>query len=135
VIKYLESAQYLRPDQLIGFFEGWPHPPSTARHLDILKAAHRVVLAVDSDNNRVVGFVNAISDGIQSAYIPLLEVLPEYRKRGIAAELVKRLVDQYRNLYMIDLVCDENLRPFYARLGFRPHTAMMIRNFDRQAGE
>jgi GNAT superfamily N-acetyltransferase len=135
MITYLESAQQIRLDQLNGFFEGWPHPPSTERHLDILKAAHRVVLAIDTDTDRVVGFVNAISDGIHSAYIPLLEVLPEYRKRGIAAELVRRLVDKYRNLYMIDLVCDEKLQPFYSRLGFRPYNAMMIRNFDRQAGE
>ncbi len=27
----------------------------------------------------VVGFVNALSDGRLSAYIPLLEVLPDYR--------------------------------------------------------
>ena len=37
------------------------------------------------DAGRVVGFVTAISDGVLSAYIPLLEVLPEYQGAGSAA--------------------------------------------------
>jgi hypothetical protein len=34
---------------------------------------------------------------------------------------------------MVDLVCDPDLQPFYERLGFRPYTAMVIRNYDRQS--
>lgn len=51
-----------------------------------------MVLAVE--DGQVVGFVNAISDGGLTAYIPLLEVRREWRGRGIASQLVNRLLEQ-----------------------------------------
>ncbi len=74
-------------------------------------------LALDGD--RVIGFATAISDGVMSAFIPLLEVLPEYQHQGIGAELIRRLLDQLDDLYMIDLCCDADLEPFYSTLGFQ----------------
>jgi len=76
----------------------------------------RVVLAIDDSPGRVVGFVNMISDGVLKAFIPWLEVLPEYQGRGVGTELMRRVLDCQR-MYSIDLVCDEPLLPFYARLG------------------
>ncbi len=113
---------------------GWPNPPSPEMHFKILSEAYRIVLARDTENGRVVGFINAISDNVLSAYIPLLEVLPEYRNRGIGRELVKRLLAQLEHFYMIDLTCDPELQPFYEKLGLCRSTGMMIRNFSRQSG-
>jgi len=76
-----------------------------------------VELALDGD--AVVGFVTAISDGVLSAFIPLLEVLPEYRHRRIGTELVRRLLGRLDDLYSIDLCCDAGLEPFYSALGFQ----------------
>lgn len=73
--------------------------------------------------------------GVLSAYIPLLEVLPAYRGRGIGRELVRRLLEGLRGRYMVDLLCDPALQPFYARVGMRPATGMMVRNYARQSGE
>ena len=67
----------------------------------------------------VVGFVTAISDGVMSAFIPLLEVMPEYQHRGIGTKLVRRLLGQLDDLYMIDLCCDADLEPFYVARGFQ----------------
>ncbi len=116
----------LRAADLDGFFEGWPQPPTPARHLDILRGSHAVVLA--HDGPRVVGFVNAISDGVLAAYIPLLEVRPAYRGRGIGRALVRRMLQRLDHLYMIDLVCDAGLAPFYAPLGFVQLAGMARRN-------
>jgi ribosomal protein S18 acetylase RimI-like enzyme len=66
----------------------------------------------------VIGFATAISDGVMSAYIPFLEVLPEYQRQGIGTELIRRLLGQLDGLYMVDLSCDAALQPFYERLGF-----------------
>lgn len=71
------------------------------------------------DGDRVVGFATAISDGVMSAFIPLLEVLPEYQRRGIGGELIRRLLGQLDHLYMVDLCCDGDLEPFYSALGFQ----------------
>jgi len=65
---------------LTGFFVGWPDPPTPQRHLEILSSSHGIELAVDESTGQTVGFINAISDGIMAAYIPLLEVLPQYQE-------------------------------------------------------
>jgi ribosomal protein S18 acetylase RimI-like enzyme len=128
MISYRHSAEAVKPDQLRGFFERWPNPPPPRRHLEILKGSDHVVLALEGE--RVVGFITAISDGVLSAYVPLLEVLPSYRQQGIGSELVRQMLETLRGLYMVDLVCDPELQGFYARLGMKPYTAMIIRNFD-----
>ena len=82
----------------------------------------------------VVGFVTAISDGVLSAYLPLLEVLPDFRGRGIGRELVKRMLERLEHCYMVDVVCDEGVLPFYEALGLRAGHAAMHRNYARQSG-
>jgi GNAT superfamily N-acetyltransferase len=93
-----------------------------------------VLLAVDSDTQRIVGFINVISDGVLTAYIPLLEARPEYRGRGIGSELVRRMIARLQGFYMIDLVCDRELESFYARFGLGPASAMAYRNLAVRSG-
>jgi GNAT superfamily N-acetyltransferase len=126
-IEYTTSLEGVAPDHLEGFFEGWPKPPSAERHLELLRGSHRVVLARDGGSPRIVGFATALSDGVLSAFIPLLEVLPSHRGRGIGTELVGRLLAELDDLYSVDVVCDEELRPFYARFGMQPLPAMALR--------
>lgn len=117
-----------------GFFEGWPNPPSPETHLEILRGSLHVALAVERDTAQVVGFANLVGDGVLAAYLPLLEVLPRHRSRGIATRLVHMLLHAARDCYMLDVACDDELVPFYERFGMRRSNAMMLRNYDRQAG-
>ena len=89
---------------------------------------------MEEESGRIAGFITAISDGVLSAYIPHLEVLPSYQGQGIGTELVRRMLEKLSGLYMIDLLCDPEVQPFYARCGMKPATGMMIRNYDRQSG-
>ena len=133
MIRYSCSLEGITEKMLEGFFVGWPSPPSPEIHLKILRQSDFFILAVDDHSSRVVGFINAVSDRIMAAYIPLLEVLPEYKRRGIGLELTRRVIDHYRNLYMIDLICDVKTQPFYEKCGMRKMTGMMVRNSDRQS--
>jgi len=129
LIEYVDSADGVEARHLDGFFVGWPQPPSPERHLELLRGSDHVVLARDGE--RVVGFVTAISDGVLSAYVPLLEVVPEHQGRGIGSELMRRLLAQLENLYMVDLCCDADLEPFYRRLGLQTlDRGMGVRNRD-----
>jgi len=134
MIKYVHTTEEIKPEQLQGFFEGWPNPLTPETHLKLLAESDEIMLAMDDQTEKVVGFITAITDRVLSAYIPLLEVLPEYRKKGIGRELVRRMLARLKDFYMIDLTCEPELRPFYAKLGMRPATGMMIRNYDRQSG-
>ena len=124
---YTTDVAELRATDLGGFFVGWPVRPSPERHLEILRGSNYAVLARSSDNGRVVGFVTAISDGVLSAFIPLLEVLPEWQGQGIGSELVRRILGELEDFYMIDLVCDLELEGFYRRFELTLVTGMSRR--------
>ncbi|WP_349409918.1 GNAT family N-acetyltransferase [Pseudalkalibacillus sp. SCS-8] len=133
-MEYTTSLEGIKPEMLKGFFVDWPSPPSAETHLDILNGSYTRVLAVDQENNQVVGFITAVSDGILSAYIPLLEVLPDYQNRGIGRELVQRMLKELEDFYMIDLLCDKNLQPYYEKLGMTKVQGMCVRNYEHQSG-
>ncbi len=80
MISYQETLDGIAPEGLTGFFQGWPTPPSAEQYLKIMNGSEAIVIAVDPEaSGRVVGFVTAVGDGVLAAYVPLLEVLPEYR--------------------------------------------------------
>jgi ribosomal protein S18 acetylase RimI-like enzyme len=126
-IEYTASLDGVVPEHLTDFFERWPSPPAPERHLEILRGSYRICIAREAGSPRVVGFVNAISDGVLYAFIPLLEVLPAYRGRGIGTELVERLLAELDDFYAVDLMCDPELQPFYERFGMERATGMIIR--------
>ena len=133
MIEYDCSTDELTPEFLSGgFFEGWPSKPSPETHLKVLRGSDHVVVA--RDGSAVVGFINALSDGGFMAYIPLLEVLPAYRKRGIARELVERMMKTLESHYHVALLCDPEVQPMYERLGLIRVPGMVLVNLDRQAG-
>jgi GNAT superfamily N-acetyltransferase len=134
MIRYTDEADGIEPRQLAGFFVDWPNPPSPETHLELLRRSDHVVLAHDDASDRVVGFVTAITDGVLAAYIPLLEVLPPYQGQGIGRVLMERMLERLRGLYMVDLLCDPELEPFYANLGMQPALGMLVRNYARQSG-
>lgn len=126
------SLEGLGPQQLQGFFEGWPNPPSPETLHRLLAASYRISLAVE--DGRVVGIAQAISDGVLTAFIPMLEVHATHRGRGIGSALIRHLLAQLDHLYAVDLSCDDDLVPFYERLGYQRANAMVLRNYARQSG-
>ena len=118
-----------------GFFAGWPNPPDKHVHRRILEESYKAVVAIDKEKNAIIGFINIISDGVLSAYLPLLEVIPSYRKRGIGAKLIKYALEETKDLYMIDLLCDEHLQSYYEKLGMIKARGMATRNYAKQNGK
>lgn len=73
------------------------------------------------DNNRVIGYVDCVSNGLTDAYIQDLMVHPEHHHRGIGTELMNQMIAYLKdkNIYMISVVYgEEELRPFYEQFGF-----------------
>jgi ribosomal protein S18 acetylase RimI-like enzyme len=132
-IQYTTDLENINQFDLNGFFVGWPNPPSNEVFKKLLRGSYKVVLAYE--DNKLIGFINSVSDGVLSAYIPLLEVLPEYQGKGIGKELVKKLQGELKHLYMVDLLCDEELIPYYEKVGMMKSQGACMRNYDRQSGE
>lgn len=134
MIVYLNSLENITEDDLdTGFFEGWPNPPSLHKFYAILKNSTYIVLAYDQDKSKVVGFINALSDKVLTAYIPLLEVIPEYQNQGVGTKLVEIMIEQLADHYMIDLLCDHELQDFYLNKGMKKAVGMMVRNYKHQS--
>lgn len=130
MIIYTDRLSNVRTEQLEGFFDGWPNHPDPESHLTILRGSHAVWLAFDGP--KCVGFINALSDGVFYASIPLLEVLPAYQGKGIGKELLRRMSETLKRMYAIDLVCDEPLAAFYGKNGFSRGVGMMMRRYENQ---
>ena len=112
MIRYIYSAKNIQSEQIEGFFTNWQEPLSPKLHLKLLQNSDEVVLALDNETDRVVGFVTAITDKVLSAYIPLLEVLPNYQGKGIGSELMRLMFERLQQFYMVDLLCDYKLESF-----------------------
>ena len=86
--------------------------------MKILEGSDLVVLAL-SKNCRVVGFITAITDGVSCAHIPYLEVVPQWQRKGIGTELMRRMMAKLNAMYAVDLICDEDVRDSTRGLGSR----------------
>jgi len=132
-IEYLDSAENISADMVSDFFVGWSNPPDEKTFLKILKNSYKIVIA--KNGNNIVGFITAISDGILSAYIPFLEVLPDFQNKGIGAELVHQMKEKLKDIYMVDLICDSSIDGYYKKLGFTKSSGMILRNYEFQNGK
>jgi len=72
------------------------------------------------DGERLVGFGRLVSDGVLHAMIYELIVLPDYQWRGIAGEILERLIKccQDAGIRDIQLFCAKGKRSFYEKRGF-----------------
>ncbi len=130
-ITYQSTLEGLAPAAVRGFFVGWANPPAPATLLEMLEASSHFWLARDGD--RLVGYIRAISDGFYAAFLPELEVLPEYQGMSIGTTLLTNLLEDLRGFYSIDGMCDDELVDYYQRFGFVRGNGMMIRHYQHQA--
>lgn len=81
-------------------------------------------------DGRLVGFANVAWDGGDHAFLLDPKVRPEYQRRGIATELVRRAADGARaaGCEWLHVDFEPHLRPFYFdACGFRPTDAGLLR--------
>jgi ribosomal protein S18 acetylase RimI-like enzyme len=81
-----------------------------------LLSSHSLVTAWNG--SKLVGLGNAISDGFLVVYYPHLLVLPDYQRRGIGGELMRRLMARYQGFHQHILVADGRALDFYRKCGF-----------------
>ena len=78
-------------------------------------------IAVYEDHNlKLVGFIDCVSNGVTDAYIQDLMVHPDFQGKGLGSQLMSKMIDYLKTagIYIISVLYDEDLKPFYARLGF-----------------
>jgi len=82
-----------------------------------LKNLHSVFSAWDEE--KLVGLISCLSDGIITVYLNNLLVKPEYQGNGIGTKLVNMVIEEYKNYEKKLLIAENTAVGFYAKLGFR----------------
>ena len=73
------------------------------------------------EGKRLIGYLCVVSNRVTDAYIQDVMVHPEYQKRGVGSELMRRAIERIRelNICMISVIYgEESLRTFYEKFGF-----------------
>lgn len=82
------------------------------------------------DDEKLVGLVRGLDDGVTVAFIHYLLVNPEYQNYHIGVELMNRLLKKFENhLYVKIIPSDLQTIPFYEKFGFKQYdnySAMVI---------
>lgn len=72
------------------------------------------------EDNKLIGYIDSISNGVTDAYIQDLMVRPAQQGKGIGTDLMNKMIEHLKEkrIYMISVVYEEGLKPFYERFGF-----------------
>jgi ribosomal protein S18 acetylase RimI-like enzyme len=114
--------------QLARLFDsvGWQHRTRDPERLaQMVRGSMYGVSAYEGE--KLVGFARAISDGAFNAYVSTVAVLPDYQRRGIGREMMRRLLDGHDHVQFV-LHARAEVHPFYVVCGFRPAPDMLRRD-------
>lgn len=117
-ITYSDQKDFT-PEELQRLFlsVGW----QSGRYPDKLSIAMKNSATVYSawEDGCLVGLVNALDDGIMTAYVHFLLVDDACQGQGIGGRLMEMLTEKYKNYHYIILLSETTQTiPFYERYGF-----------------
>ena len=107
--------EHLKTDLSADEFDNGRSPAALRRSFE--SSQH---VAVAREGNRVVGTARLLSDGVCNAYLVDVWTAGSHRRRGIATDLVSRLIEQVPGQHIGLQVDGPDARRLYLSLGFRP---------------
>lgn len=117
----IKSYTHFQLDEILNLYQsvGWSN---YIERKEILKNAYENSLCVLGayNKNNLVGIIRAVGDGLTIIFIQDILVLPDYQRQGIGTALLQKMLEQYKDVYMIELVTynTEKTISFYKSLGF-----------------
>ena len=96
---------------------GWTN---YTHQLEMLEQAlsHSLVIYVALDGDAVVGLIRLLGDGFSVVLVQDLIVLPIYQRQGIGSALMKEALEDYKDVYQVQLVTDQTERKNLGLLSF-----------------
>lgn len=100
----------------------------------LIREASRVVGLYDG--GRQIGFCRAFTDGVASAYLADVYVLPAYRGRGLGEQLVREMIEHGPYAGVTWLLHTTDMHPLYRKFGFEePNYKVLERRSTRKASD
>lgn len=105
---------------------------------EMLKAAYNHSLKIYGaySGEELIGIIRVVGDGFSVVFIQDLLVFPEYQRQGIGTALLKKIMEEYNDVYQLHLLTDntEKTVAFYKNLGFVMDTDIDCRTFSKYYG-
>ena len=103
---------------------GWSNYTNRPQQLE--KAFHQSLFVIAAyDEDKLVGLIRAVGDGLTIVFIQDLLVYPHYQRQGIGRSLLQKTLERFKDVYQIQLATEQSVKnlAFYRELGFRRHEA------------
>jgi GNAT superfamily N-acetyltransferase len=100
---------------------GWTeYLKDKAKLLRGISRSLELMAAYDKETKKLVGLIRVLGDGETAILVQDLLVRKDYQGRGIGQELLKRVMDKYRDVRQKIAICDadKGLEAFYRQCGF-----------------
>lgn len=110
--KTIKAIDVMRLYNDVGWWEERPEQ-------DIEEMLNKVQSVGAWQDDTLIGFARAVSDGKFRAYIEDVVIHSSYQKEGIGTKLVSKLLDELSHIDVISLFCEQHLIPFYEKNNFK----------------
>lgn len=99
--------------QLTGIISPPPEPPNGQAY------EHSLLILEARDGERLVGIIRVVGDGYSIVFIQDILVHPEYQRRGIGTQLLRKIMELYSEVYQMELMTDDTpgTISFYQSMG------------------
>ena len=96
---------------------------------NLSRLSHSLTWICAYEDSRLIGFVNVAWDGGVHAFLLDTTVHPEYQRRGLGRELVRRAAGEsrQRGMHWLHVDFEPHLSDFYRGCGFRATDAGLMR--------
>ena len=106
MITYKETKE-INDSNLRPLYEsvGWVAYTEKISDLSILLTNCQLVFSA-WDNEKLIGLIRTVGDGISIQYVQDILVLPEYQKQGIGRELLQKVMEMSKEIRQFVLITD-----------------------------
>lgn len=117
-IYYASSKEDITKDALQELFLSveWESGKYPNELLQAIVGSHSIVTAWEGE--KLVGLINALSDGVLTVYFHYMLIHPSYQSMGIGKKMMNVMLDRYKGCKTKVLISYPHAVDFYSKFGF-----------------